>query len=196
MDDARDRAMRAMVEGTAELVALVNGAGIVEYVSPSVTPMLGWDPSDVVGQSVLALIHPEDLAAAFGAITENIATPADGLLDREDFATTDEYRLKHRDGRWVSVEAIGNNLLLTEGINGMLVVGREVTRRHRLDQALTALATKPIDVHGVAEILGLVDELLRGTSAARRRGVDRAGGVTGTAPADRCRAVGAGDPVG
>ena len=155
-----------MIEGTAEIVALVNDLGVIEYVSPSITPMLGWDPRDVVGQSVLALLHPEDLAAAMGAISGNTAAPADGLLDRDDFGTTDEYRLKHRDGRWVAVEAIGNNLLLTEGVNGLLVVGRVVTARHRLDQALTSLATKPVDVHGLADLVGLVDELLRGTAAA------------------------------
>jgi diguanylate cyclase (GGDEF)-like protein/PAS domain S-box-containing protein len=166
VEEARERALRALVEGTAELVALVSELGVIEYVSPAVTRMLGWDVDDLVGTNVLNLVHEDDLPAAVYAIYGNAAAPADGLLTQDDISTAGEYRLRHKDGRWVATEVLGNNFLLTPGVNGLLIVGRDVTHRHRLDQALTALATRPVDVAGLAHLAELVDELLRGTATA------------------------------
>ena len=155
-----------MVEGTAELVALLSELGVIEYVSPSVTRMLGWGVDDLVGTNVLNLVHEDDLPAAMYAVYGNAMAPADGMLGQDDIGTANEYRLRHKDGHWVAAEVLGNNFLLTEGVNGLLIVGRDVTARHRLDEALTSLATKPVDLDGLAHLAELVDELLSGTATA------------------------------
>lgn len=155
-----------MVEGTAEVVALLDELGVIEYISPSVTPVLGWDVDDLIGTNVLDLVHEDDLPTAMFAVYGNAAAPADGLLEQDDIGTAGEYRLRHKDGRWVAVEALGNNFLLTEGVNGLLVVARDVSARHRLDEALTELATRSVDERTLTNITTMLDELLRGTATA------------------------------
>lgn len=160
------RALRALTQGTAELVALFDELGVLEYISPSVTRMLGWDVGDLVGTNVLNLVHEDDLPAAMFAVYGNATAPADGLLDQDDIATAGEYRLRHKDGHWVAVEVLGNNFLASDEIRGLLIVGRDVSARHRLDEALTELATRPVDVTTLTNITTMLDELLRGTATA------------------------------
>jgi diguanylate cyclase (GGDEF)-like protein/PAS domain S-box-containing protein len=166
VEAARDRALRALVEGTADLVALFDQLGVIEYVSPSVTRTLGWDPEDLVGTNVLHLVHEDDLPAAMFAVYGNAVAPADGLLASDDIGTAGEYRLRHKDGRWIAVEVLGNNFLANPEIGSLLIVGRDVSARHRLDEALTELATRPVDETTLTNITTMLDELLRGTATA------------------------------
>jgi diguanylate cyclase (GGDEF)-like protein/PAS domain S-box-containing protein len=190
-----------MVEGTAELVALASESGEIEYVSPSVTRLLGWDPSDLVGTSVLELVHGDDLVAAMSAVYGNAAAPADGLLEQDDIGTAGEYRLRHKDGRWITVEILGNNFLANEDVRGLLIVGRDVSARHRLDGALTELATRPVDETTLTNITTLLDELLRGTATTLLvdgEWIARPGAPVPDLPADDgpwVRAVAAGEHV-
>jgi PAS domain S-box-containing protein len=73
---------------------LVTGAfdGTVDWMSPSVTEALGWQPDDLVGRNLLEYVHPHDQAAAREALQE---------VDRTGRATR-EVRLLRQDGnyRW------------------------------------------------------------------------------------------------
>src|SRR5207248_9838486 len=49
-----------------------------------------------------------------------------------------QFRMRHADGGWRSVEAIGNNLLDDPAVAGMVVTTRDVTERHEAEAALRA----------------------------------------------------------
>ncbi|MBV8297514.1 MAG: PAS domain S-box protein, partial [Acidimicrobiia bacterium] len=46
-----------------------------------------------------------------------------------------EFRMRHADGSWRYVEAIGNNLLDDPAVTGMVVTTRDVTERHEAEEA-------------------------------------------------------------
>ena len=63
-DPAEAAALRALLRGTSHVMVLVDADGTLRWASPSVQPVLGYDPAELVGVNVLSLLHPDDLELA------------------------------------------------------------------------------------------------------------------------------------
>ena len=59
--------LRLLVENATDVVMRTTTAGVLDWVSSSVSRVLGWAPEDLIGEPVSALLHPEDVADAAGA---------------------------------------------------------------------------------------------------------------------------------
>lgn len=60
---ARPEMYRVLAENASDLV-LWGHEGVLRWVSPSVTAVLGWTPADLVGKSFISIVHPDDVARA------------------------------------------------------------------------------------------------------------------------------------
>jgi two-component system, cell cycle sensor histidine kinase and response regulator CckA len=119
---------RALIEHSVDVTAIVDAESRVRYVSPSVTGVLGYAPDELVGETSLDFVHPDDRAAL-----EQLFQPRkDGALGVE----TEEFRARHRDGGWRLMEARGLNLLDDPAVEGMVMTARDVTERRALDERL------------------------------------------------------------
>ncbi len=58
--ESRNR-YRLLAEHSSDVVALVGADGVVQWVSPSVRDMLGWEPDEMVGLPGADFVHAEDL---------------------------------------------------------------------------------------------------------------------------------------
>jgi diguanylate cyclase (GGDEF)-like protein/PAS domain S-box-containing protein len=90
-------AYRLLAENASDVVWRAANDGLLEWVSPSVTTVMGWSPADLVGRLITDFVHPDDLP---GVSTAGRAA-AGG--DRVSF----EARYRCRDGayRWLDVTA-------------------------------------------------------------------------------------------
>ena len=52
---------RLLAENSSDVVYLRDFSGVVTWVSPSITEMLGWDPVELIGSTARDLVHPDDL---------------------------------------------------------------------------------------------------------------------------------------
>src|SRR3954452_4787525 len=91
---AGDQLHRLVVDHIAELVALVDTAGTVLYASPAHEQKLGYLPEDLLGGSLTTLVHPADLECVGAACAR--------CLDHGR-APIGEFRLRHRDGRYIAL---------------------------------------------------------------------------------------------
>ncbi len=57
---ADDQRLRALLENSGELQALLGADGTLGYVSPSTTRILGYPADELVGRSAFEFVHPED----------------------------------------------------------------------------------------------------------------------------------------
>ena len=62
-----ERYFRLIAENVTDIVVKANLDGVIEWVSPSLTAMLGWEPGELVGRNALELAHPEQLTSDLDA---------------------------------------------------------------------------------------------------------------------------------
>ena len=115
---------RALIENSLDVTVIINGDLRVQYVSPSVTSILGYDPGDVAGAASLDFVHPEDAPMITQLFAQ--ATSAPGVIE------TKEFRALHKDGSWRVMDAVGLNLLHDPAVAGMVVTLRDITARRAL----------------------------------------------------------------
>ena len=119
---------RALVQNSSDVITVLDANGDVRYHSPSIEHVLGYGQEELVGQSVFALLHPEDVNTVLSVFTDALSQPGRVVAP--------EFRIRHKNGTWVYLEAIGNNLLADPAIRGVVVNSRDVTARKQAEAAL------------------------------------------------------------
>jgi PAS domain S-box-containing protein len=163
LDIDEQAAAVALLRATSHVSALFDAVGTVRWVSDSITAVLGYAPEEFVGTSVLTYLHPHDAQTAVGLLEFGAGNPTDGGLDRDDVETPVDFRMRHRDGRWVAMEVLFNNFVATPGIHGSLTIAREATGRHTLDRALMALARDTGSDEPLRRLLAFLEIKVSGT---------------------------------
>ena len=126
-----ERSHRELAENALDLVTIINTEGFVQYTSPSVQRLLGFSTSELLGRSVLELIHPDDAPAVLEAIRRDLAEP--------NTTNTVEFRFRHRDGTWRVLESIGQAHEGRSGARTIVVNSRDVTDRKAEDRRRESL---------------------------------------------------------
>ena len=118
---------RALIENSIDVTGILDADLRMQYISPSVTRILGYSVDEFVGSTSLEFIHPDD-----GAILEELFTRT---ID-DQRVVTQQFRARHKDGSWRLMEAVGLNLLDDPAVRGMVVTARDVTARRGLEERL------------------------------------------------------------
>ncbi len=113
------RWLRALTEGSKEIVVLVDADGALQFISAgsAAEDLLGWSTAELETTTTEQLIHPEDEPRVMTAF-RNLAIEAGS---RE----TVDYRVKHKTGGWVRVQSTGINRLDDPLIGAIVVHTRE-----------------------------------------------------------------------
>lgn len=121
---------RLIAENVTDLIAIVDPQGRRIYNSPSYERLLGYSPDELQTSLAFTQIHPEDRAGVIAAARELIEAGASNVL---------EYRMRHKDGSWRTLESHGAPFRTATGqIEGVLTVARDVTERKRAAESLSA----------------------------------------------------------
>ena len=123
----------AMVQGSSDLVMVVDPDGVVRYASPAVTEVLGYDPDEFVAQEFSNVIHPDDLARSRGLF--DVARSG-----RKAGGRSYEFRVAHRDGSWRTVSLRVADRSDDPAVRGFVVNLRDVSDRQRAEDLLAEQA--------------------------------------------------------
>ncbi len=124
---AGETRFRLLAEHASDIVARTSLDGLVEWISPSVTAMLGWTPDELVGRPVLSLIEPYDHAASRAA--------QDAVLRGR--STTVDVRLARKAGGWKWMSARIHPLRDDDGrVIGRVAAWRDAEGQHHAQEAL------------------------------------------------------------
>jgi PAS domain S-box-containing protein len=125
--DREDR-LRLITDNMLDMVARVDSLGVYEYVSPSVKTILGYDVNALVGASMFAAVHPDDLPHAVAAVHDIAHQAAPAHM---------EIRVRRADGAYTWLEVNANPLLNDQGeVTGAILGSRDVGLRKHAEQAL------------------------------------------------------------
>lgn len=109
---------KALIQHSMDIITIIDGKGVIQYMSPSTERMLGYQPDSLVGQSVFELIHQEDHALMSNALSQ-----------KTTFFFS--FRMQHHDGGWLYFESSGTNMLQDQLIKGIVLNSRDITDRKR-----------------------------------------------------------------
>lgn len=128
---SQEARFRALIEGSADALVLLDRDGEATYVSPSVERILGFSPRELERTGLrLDLLHPDDRTLFQGDLQESFAKP------RQPVRAT--YRVRHRNGSWRWVEASITNLLDNPVVEAIVCHVQDVTERAEAAERQTA----------------------------------------------------------
>jgi PAS domain S-box-containing protein len=125
---ASEERFRSLVRHASDLMLILHADGTGRYVSASVQHVLGYQPEELLGVEIFALVHPDDAADVLNRYVERLGSPGAG--------PPFELRCRHRDGSWRYLECIINNRLDDPYVGGIIVNARDITERKRAEAEL------------------------------------------------------------
>jgi PAS domain S-box-containing protein len=130
---ASENRFRSLVQNSSDIIALLDARRQIQYVSPPVERILGYQAGDLIGKKVIDYIHPQDkVIARVGFSTVDHSLEARGRPI--------EFRIRHANGSWRWLEAVGNNFLDDPNVAGIVVNARDISNRKRVEEKLHLLA--------------------------------------------------------
>ena len=130
-----EQRFRAFVENSSDIIALLNLEGIITYINPAVERVLGFKPEERIGAKGFELVHPDDmkfLADSFNTLAK----------DTNSSVIQGEMHLRHKDGSWRTLEAVGSNLVHNNVVESIIVNYRDITERKKAEEALKVSENK------------------------------------------------------
>lgn len=122
---------RLLATNASDIIATYGVDGVFTYVSPSVFAALGYQPDELVGQSVSTVIHPDDVRPTWAAFAEHLAAPEGTPAPRIP------YRALGRDGEVRWVEAHPTIIRNAEGLPVLIQdLVRDVSAAKELESTL------------------------------------------------------------
>ena len=94
--DAVAALYRMLVEHVSDVVVLTDAQARIEWVSPSVSHLLGWTPEQMVGRAPTEFVHPDDVPSVLALIWGVLAEGREGASAVSRWATASG------DFRWLS----------------------------------------------------------------------------------------------
>jgi len=129
-----EKRFRAFVEHASDMIVLVNREGVILYVNPAIESILGYKPEERIGANGGEIVHPDDvkaLADVFTTLSRDTSSPV----------INGELRLRHKDGSWRTLEAVGSNLVTNNVVESIIINYRDITERKQAEEQIQYLVT-------------------------------------------------------
>ena len=119
---------KALVRNASDIIVVVDGSGMVNYVSPAFERILGIGPAKVGTVLAAELMHPDDLV--------RMRVEADSLGPDEFNGWQIEVRLRHGDGSWRWFEATVSDCMDDPDVRGVVANLHDISVRKETEEAL------------------------------------------------------------
>jgi diguanylate cyclase (GGDEF)-like protein/PAS domain S-box-containing protein len=121
-----DEHFRRLVQNSSDLITVMDVDWTIRYQTPSVERVLGYQPDELLATNLTRLIHPLDIEHVSALLLR--ASNHDGINE------VIECRMRHQDGRWLTVETISNHV--DDELHGFVLTSRDITDRKALEDQL------------------------------------------------------------
>ncbi len=124
-----EQRFRALIENATDIIIILDNQFRFRYLSPSVKRILGYVPSELIDQSFLAMINPDE--------RQSLAELLERARENPEISQPPiEYHLPTRQGNWCVLEAVVTNLLNNPAVEGIVLNCHEITSRKQSEMKL------------------------------------------------------------
>ena len=128
LKESEERLRTILVQYASDIITILEPDGTIRYESPAVERVLGYEPRELVGKSILDYVHPDDVERAMAELG--------GIRDGSGVRGPVEARFLRKDGSWRYLEGVANNLIDDPAVGGVVINSRDVTARKQAEEAL------------------------------------------------------------
>lgn len=153
---------RSLILNSSDIITILDEGGRIVYESPCVETVLGYEPSELIGENSLDFIHPDDIPSVMSDRQKLLANPADPIALKG--------RFRRADGSWCFLKGVGINLLADPAVSGIAIDSRDMTARRQAEYRLSKInecflgfTTDAAD--NIQRLTSLAGELLAGSCA-------------------------------
>jgi len=118
---------RLLVQNSSDVITVFDQDGTIKYESPAIELVLGYKPEERVGRNISMdpIVHPDDRAVKIKLLKSSGEKPKQNFYG--------EFRLRHKNGSYRTIEAIFRSFLEDKRINGIIANYRDITDRKILE---------------------------------------------------------------
>jgi len=126
---------RALIENAGDLIVIlaVTREGQdwgYRYLSPAVVDITGFTCNDIIPKALSELLHPDDKTMVYDILSHALQHAGITL-------SIDNFRVRHKEGRWVNLEGLVTNMMEIAGVRGMVLNCRDVTRLRQMEEVVS-----------------------------------------------------------
>ena len=136
-----------VLDALGDPVFAVDENGNLQFANERVCHILGWSREELMGMSVMEMIHPDDMNLALASM-ESVAG--------KDVGELITLRVQKRDGHWLVVELRGAARNIG-GVPMLVIIARPIEKRHQLDLdagEVEVLRSVMAHMHGMVALVG------------------------------------------
>ncbi|MBA2426605.1 MAG: EAL domain-containing protein [Actinobacteria bacterium] len=120
---------KSLVQNSSDVITVIGPGSKIEYQSPSIERVLGYEPDELVGSSFAELLHAEERDHVLALIADVDSPQASDQVV--------ECRLRHANGEWLVFEILRTNLSHDPNVAGIVLNARDISERKQFEQQLT-----------------------------------------------------------
>ncbi len=117
-----------ITENSKDVITILEGDGVVRYISPACEMLFGYTVAEFVGKNVFQYIHPDDVGEIL-SLHQQFSN-----LEKEFVSITYRYQTKNKDYIWL--ETVAKAVRIENQLESILLVTRDITSRQEQAIAL------------------------------------------------------------
>jgi PAS domain S-box-containing protein len=123
-----ERQFRNLAENSPDIIEQHTADARCLYISPACRAVLGYDPEEIIGQSVIGYLHPDDVPVIAGYRKD---------VNPEKPSAKVSFRIRHKDGRYIWCEAYFRGLFDENGsLLEILSIIRDITEQRNAEEEI------------------------------------------------------------